>query len=631
MGSLFNFTAGLFYQLLFMSLVASAIGALILLFRKVTGSRVAPGWQYAVWIILLLSLLIPINLRLDSVTSVTGVAAPISEISFREEFETAQTQYRELIEARYDLFRETRTYTEFNSLQTRHTFFDIVIPAVWLAGVFVFVLILIFGRIRLDKKIKSNEIQTDSERIKILFDICKAQLSVKTDFKIVIQNYIMSPALLGIVKPKIILPTYVADMEDERVKHIIFHEIAHYKRFDIFVNYLLLALQAVYWFNPFIWFAFNGIRQDMEQVNDAYVLKRIGKDNTVDYGMTLIETLGKTNEIPYLPKAFSMANSKSNMVQRIKKIKLNELFDRHRIFAGVLSGVMIVLLCMLFMTNHSAEGANFGAPGQRESGNWYRITPDGQTGMLTLYDDLTISLFPVSVVEANQIMTGEFAMPPSDDEEREFGVVWYELGGSDLLFAVYIEFFIFSLSPDGKTMELISDTGEIWTMTKATKPSMLQLSLSSWEGILPDGSIVIIDYSLDKTVTISIDSNGSTSYFAGNYIFSNGWLHKELSQDMDSWQQYREYRHLLSAWNRFKSVMSDFEAQELFIERSEINREYMDMFAGTEDLDEAPLTPFNMDFNIAFRQYIDISTDGNTLLLYNFFGNEGQLLELTRR
>jgi len=283
------------------------------------------------------------------------------------------------------------------------------------------------------------------------------------------------------------------------------------------------------------------------------------------------------------------------------------------------------------MTNHSAEGANFGAPGQRESGNWYWETPDGQTGMLTLYDDLTISFYPRSDVEANQIMTGELAMPPSDDDEGEFGAIWFEAGGSDLLFAVYLEFFIFTISPDGKAMELISDTGESWTLTKTTKPSMVQLSSGSWEGILPDGSVVIIDYNLDKTVTISIDSNGSTSYFAGNYIFSNGWLYKELSQDMDSWQQYMEYRHLLSAWNRYKEVMADFEAMEPFIERSEINREYMDMFAGTEDMDEAPVTPFNMEFNIAFRQYIDISTDGNNLLLYNFFGNEGQLLELTRR
>ena len=369
----------------------------------------------------------------------------------------------------------------------------------------------------------------------------------------------------------------------------------------------------------------------MEQANDAYVLRRIGKDNTVEYGMTLIETLGKTNEIPYLPKVFSMANSKSNMVQRIKKIKLNELSDRYRTFSVVLSGVMIVLLCFLFMTNHTAEGASFGAPGQRESGNWYWITPDGQTGMLSLYDDLTIGFFPRSVAEPNQIITGEFAMPPSDDDEGEFGAFWNESGGSDLLFPAYLEFFIFTISPDGQTMELISDTGEFFLLTKTAKPSMVQLSSGPWEGKLPDGSVVVIDYNLNKTVTISMYSNGSGNHFVGNYIFSNGRLYKELSQDTDSWQSYTEYKHLLSAWNRFKSVMSDYEALEPFIERSEDNRKYMDLFAGTEDMAKPPFDSFNMEFDITFNQYIDISTDGNTLLLYNFFGNEGQLLELTRR
>jgi len=614
-----------------MSLVASAIGAITLIFRKITGNKIAPAWQYAVWAILLLSLLLPVNIRPDSVTSLTGVAAPITDISLREDYERSQIQYQELIEVRYDLFRETRTYTEFNTLQTQHIIIDIIIPLIWLAGVLILTLSLIIARVRLEKRIISHDNESDTERIKRLHDLCKEQLSVKTDFKIVIQSYMMSPAILGIIKPKIILPSYVTDMEDERVKHIIYHEMAHYKRLDILINYFLLVLQTVYWFNPFMLIVASSIRQDMEQANDAYVLKRIGKENTVEYGMTLIEALGRTNEIPYFPKVFSMANSKSNMVKRITKIKMNEVFSQNRTFSALLSGVMIVLLCALFMTNQSVEGRHPGAPDERESGNWYWETGEGQAGMLTLYDDRTVSIYPRSVVVANQIMTGALVVPPSDGEVRPLLASWHEVGGSDLLFGRYFEMFEFFISPDGQTLNLTNEENESWTMTKTTKPSMVQLSSNSWEGVLSDGSVVVIDYNLDKTVTISIESNGTTNYYAGNYIFSNGWLYKELSQDMDSWQQYMEYRTLLSAWNRYKWVMADFEHLEPFIERSEINREYMNIFSGTENMDEAPFTPFNMDFYITFKQYLDISADGNILLLHNFFENEDRLLELTRR
>ena len=144
MGNNLSIIASVFYQLLFMSLVATVIGIITLLFRKITGNRIAPAWQYALWVILLLSLLLPINIRPDSATSLTGVAAPITEISFREDFETAQIQYRELIEVRYDQFRETRTYAQFNSLQTRHLLFDMIIPMIWLAGVIIFILILMW-------------------------------------------------------------------------------------------------------------------------------------------------------------------------------------------------------------------------------------------------------------------------------------------------------------------------------------------------------------------------------------------------------------------------------------------------------------------------------------------------------
>jgi beta-lactamase regulating signal transducer with metallopeptidase domain len=67
---------------------------------------------------------------------------------------------------------------------------------------------------------------------------------------IYISDKIKSPAVYGIIKPKIILPT---EYDANRLDFILMHEKAHIKRKDNFIRLLTFIIVCVHWFNPFAW------------------------------------------------------------------------------------------------------------------------------------------------------------------------------------------------------------------------------------------------------------------------------------------------------------------------------------------------------------------------------------------
>ena len=65
-----------------------------------------------------------------------------------------------------------------------------------------------------------------------------------------ISDKVKTPAVYGIIKPKIILPT---EYDANKLNFILMHEKAHIKRKDNFIRLLALIVVCFHWFNPFAW------------------------------------------------------------------------------------------------------------------------------------------------------------------------------------------------------------------------------------------------------------------------------------------------------------------------------------------------------------------------------------------
>jgi hypothetical protein len=97
------------------------------------------------------------------------------------------------------------------------------------------------------------------------------------------------PALLGLLKPVLLLPEgLVEKLSSRELRHVFLHELAHLRRADSLQNGLLLILQALHWFNPVIWYAFRRLRADRELAADALALSHLPPTEFRDYGRTIL-------------------------------------------------------------------------------------------------------------------------------------------------------------------------------------------------------------------------------------------------------------------------------------------------------------------------------------------------------
>ena len=66
-------------------------------------------------------------------------------------------------------------------------------------------------------------------------------------------DHIDTPFILGVIRPRIYLPS---NMNEQDIEYVIAHEKAHLKRHDHWWKPLGFLLLTVYWFNPILWIAY---------------------------------------------------------------------------------------------------------------------------------------------------------------------------------------------------------------------------------------------------------------------------------------------------------------------------------------------------------------------------------------
>ena len=94
-----------------------------------------------------------------------------------------------------------------------------------------------------------------------------------------------TPSVIGILKPKIVLPFSYRNRELELV---ILHEQMHIRSLDNLWRLLALLIATVHWFNPFSWIYLKAFYSDLELSCDERVLLRAGTHRTKEYASLLL-------------------------------------------------------------------------------------------------------------------------------------------------------------------------------------------------------------------------------------------------------------------------------------------------------------------------------------------------------
>jgi len=196
------------------------------------------------------------------------------------------------------------------------------------------------------------------ESVRTVLESCRRQLGIAWIIPVRCAA-IGSPAICGILRPIILIPpTLVEKLSEAEMRPVLLHELAHYKRGDLWVNHAQIFLQIVYWYNPLLWLANARIRRAREQAVDEMVLVEMGGEAQA-YPATLLHVAKLSLGRPMAALGLmGILEPGRGLTQRILHIMNRPLPRTARIGARGLAAVLLLALIALPMAcRRPAEAA----------------------------------------------------------------------------------------------------------------------------------------------------------------------------------------------------------------------------------------------------------------------------------
>ena len=169
----------------------------------------------------------------------------------------------------------------------------------------------------------------------------RVSVSLHIQDNIYLCDAISSPFILGVVKPRIYLPSGLDEVQQQNV---LSHERAHLARRDHWWKPLGFALLAVYWFNPVLWLAYTLLCRDIELACDERVIRTMDESAVKTYSTVLLACSMPRKAVITCPLAFGEVGVK----ERVR----NALHYKKPAFWVVAASVAVcVVVAVCFLTN----------------------------------------------------------------------------------------------------------------------------------------------------------------------------------------------------------------------------------------------------------------------------------------
>ena len=202
-------------------------------------------------------------------------------------------------------------------------FFKFIMPylaGLWLVGIAALLIYTFISYVKLKKKIGTAVLLRDN-----IFQ----------------SESVISPFVLGLVKPKIYLPF---NMNKQDMYHVIAHEQAHIRRRDHWWKPFGFLLLTIYWFNPLMWLGYVLLCRDIELACDEKVVKELNTEQKADYSQALLTCSVNRRMIAACPLAFGEVGVKN----RVKSV-LN--YKKPAFWIIIIAIIASIVAAVCFLTN----------------------------------------------------------------------------------------------------------------------------------------------------------------------------------------------------------------------------------------------------------------------------------------
>ena len=309
--------AAVFLKLLNLSISASWLVLAVLALRLV--SKRSPKWMNVLlWGIVALRLVLPFSI--ESALSLIPSAETVSPVAVQSAPAPTITSGVSVIDnAVNPSLSEHFAAVPTASVNPLYVWTEIA-GWVWLIGLGAMLLYALASYLRLRRRVSVS--------------LCVRE-------NIYLCDAISSPFILGVVKPRIYLPS---GLDEVQRQNVLSHERAHLTRRDHWWKPLGFALLAVYWFNPVLWLAYTLLCRDIELACDERVIRTMDESAVKTYSTVLLACSMPRKAVITCPLAFGEVGVK----ERVR----NALHYKKPAFWVVAASVAVcVVVAVCFLTN----------------------------------------------------------------------------------------------------------------------------------------------------------------------------------------------------------------------------------------------------------------------------------------
>ncbi|HDX9579012.1 TPA: transcriptional regulator [Bacillus pseudomycoides] len=353
------------------SLMASLLVALILCVKILLRNKLSPRWHYLLWMILIVRLLLP--------WSPDSSYSMYSLLSYGYKT-TTSAQNQPDISSKKEHVRETKNMLDTNTViqETRSidhspqtTKEHMIEPAhnenqknislsfytiasyIWVMGVIILGFTTYLINSRLYSYIQKQPVITE-ERVVNIFEKCKKSMSIQQSIPLLLAGKVSSPTVFGFFRPKVLMSgVHIRQLNEQQLQHIFHHELAHIKRRDIRVNWVMYSLLILNWFNPLLWYAYSCMREDQEMACDALALTFLEEKEKISYGYTIINLLEHYSNYYQVPGLANLIRNKRALKRRIFMIKK---FQKKSYRWSALGVITVIVVSLFSLLNARADG-----------------------------------------------------------------------------------------------------------------------------------------------------------------------------------------------------------------------------------------------------------------------------------
>lgn len=313
----------------------------IICLRSLLKGKLRPGFCYALWLLVAVRLLIPFNIgnstlsiqNLMDQTTLQRETGDESEYPPVDPAREAFKVYEGMAEIQAEKANEpvlpeihssgNQGVNDLDSFKKTDVF--LVFVRIWLFGATAFALLFLYSNLRFHKNLNRTRqlLKGQTEKLPVY---CTTNLK--------------TPCLFGFIHPTIYVTRSAAE-DSEILRHAVAHEMSHYEQGDSWWAFLRCICLVLHWYNPLVWWAAKLSKQDAELACDAATIRKLGEEERLAYGKTLIRLTCEQHQ-DLLVTATTMTSEKKSIRERIRLIAKKSNFKSYAVVIVLLVGGLVV-------------------------------------------------------------------------------------------------------------------------------------------------------------------------------------------------------------------------------------------------------------------------------------------------